>query len=139
MSDSRLFLRPFREDDRAYVTATMLRSFVESRPRFHGADVPSFALFAGEGAALDRVLGLSDTWMLVTGEDDSAIAAYFVRHGDCLDYVYVSRELRRTGIAKRLVSDLRGIARYSHLTPIGKKLVKLLPGAVFDPYGFFLT
>jgi GNAT superfamily N-acetyltransferase len=139
MSDSRLFLRPFREDDRAYVTATMLRSFVESRPRFHGADVPSFALFAGEGAALGRILGQPGTQVLVAADDDSAIAAYVVRSGDCLHYAYTSRELRRTGVAKRLVSDLRGIARYSHLSPLGKKLVKLLPGAVFCPHAFFLT
>lgn len=133
-------IRPFIEDDRAYITSTFLRSFVSTRPAIGGMEVPSPIIYEGEGSALNMLLETSaEVDVAVAPDDEDAILGYSVRHGDCLDYVYVSRQFRKSGVAKMLMRCLTPDATlfYSHITPEGRHLLKYLRGAVLNPYRFW--
>lgn len=133
-------IRPYRPDDRAYITSTFLRSFVATKPLVVGMEVPSAFIYEGEGAALSILLDTSaEVDVAVAPDDDDAIMGYSVRHGDCLDYVYVAREFRKSGIAKMLMRRLspETIQFYSHITPEGRRLLRYLPGAALNPYRFW--
>lgn len=142
----RVITRPYRSDDHAYVTSTFLRSFVESRPRILGWELPARVIYEGEGDALGRLIdiGPADIVVAVAAEDDSAILGYSIQHEDCLDYVYVARECRRGGLAKELIAQaaitsLHGLSWYSHLTPDGQRLLRHLPSLRFNPYLFWMA
>lgn len=137
----KVIARPYRPDDHAYVTSTFLRSFVESRPRVVGWELPARVIYDGEDAAINNMIssGAAQVDVMATEKDDAAILGYIIRHGNCLDYVYTKKDCRMGGVAKTLIAGLPRLEWYSHITPDGQRLLRHLPGLRFNPYLFWMA
>lgn len=67
-------------------------------------------------------------------EDPSVILGYAVYSGKRLDWLFVKKAWRGIGIARMLIPA--NIERVSHITQVGKSLLRKLPNAIFDPFTF---
>lgn len=72
--------------------------------------------------------------LAVLGDDYDCVLGFAVSRGDCLDYVHVHKDYRKTGVARSLTvfTDWQWI---SHLTRQGiSSWNKLAPNAKFNPF-----
>jgi GNAT superfamily N-acetyltransferase len=82
---------------------------------------------AGQGAVADALMGT----VLIAEAEAGAIAGWAAADAGCLHYVYVRQNLRRFGVARRLLEVIGPVSEYSHWTPMAQRLVA---GARFNPY-----
>lgn len=90
-----------RPEDRRFIVPTWVRSM---------ASLKRVAPMGKHWRAVDRVLDAPDTRVSVLASDAAArtIHAWAAASGDLLHYVYVPPELRRAGIARKLITSLLG-------------------------------
>lgn len=125
-------IRDYAEDDKNFILATWLRGLRYGCEFFK--DVESKAYFNTYQKALQTVLANKKTRIQVAclKEDPAVILGYVSYSGDVLHWVFCKREWRGIGIAKSLVPE--GIKTVSHLTGVGKKILRNHPGVVFNPF-----
>jgi GNAT superfamily N-acetyltransferase len=131
-------LRPACADDRNYVMATWLRSYVDSMPR--SVTLPRRLLWTEHDRALKQILARPAARVLIAHPvgEDSIILGWLCAEGDVVHYVYTRDGCRRQGIAARMAAHVRGAVWLSHLTPDGRRIQHLFQGAVHNPYRMLL-
>ena len=71
--------------------------------------------------------------LAVLNDDKDILLGFSVARGDVLDYVYVQKDFRRLGIARKLIPF--EVKTFTHLTRIAMRLWSTkLPKAIFDPF-----
>ncbi len=84
--------------------------------------------------AVDHILDLVLTEVKVACLKDSpdVIVGYSVYRGSTLDYVFVKKAWRGIGVAKSLVPS--GIVKVTHITAVGRSILKKYPKVKFNPF-----
>jgi hypothetical protein len=95
--------------------------------------IPKAVFMAKYHTYLEGLLARSSVRVACLADAPDVILGYVVSHGESLDWVFVKNRWRGIGIAKALVSPLAAKS-VSHLTPVGKSLLKKLTGVYFDPF-----
>lgn len=85
-------------------------------------------------ALLERLLrteGLTVT-VACLKDDTDVVLGYAVSTGGCLHYIFVKKAWRKIGLGKSLLpKDLKSV---SHLTEVGRSLLRKHPSVYFDPF-----
>lgn len=128
-------LREARDTDRRFIAHSWLRSLKGSAIAKLGKDSGRF--FRGYGLTVDALLDRSRVLVACQPDDEDAIVGWAaVEPGGIptVHYVYVKHPFRRYGVAKALLSPLKGESvAYTHETPALRRL-PIPTGWVYDPY-----
>lgn len=83
---------------------------------------------------IERILQSPTTAVKVAclKESPDVILGYSVTRGNTLDWVFVKKNWRLIGIARSLVPDTT--THVSHLTDVGRSILKKSPGITFNPF-----
>lgn len=95
-----VIVRPALESDMPYVLSTWVRSY--------GSGVPNMrrqqAIVAFRKRYVDRIMGMHPRIMvLCSPESRGTLHGYAIEHRGALAWVYVTRELRKMGMAKKAI------------------------------------
>lgn len=126
-------IRPGVEDDRNFIMSTWLKGLRYGNDWFELIEASVY--YENYQKALDRLLGLVVTEVRVACLKDSpdVILGYAVSRGKTLDYVFVRKAWRGIGVARDLVpSDINTV---SHVTDVGRSILKKKPSVKFNPFG----
>lgn len=122
--------RRSRDEDRAFVLSTWLRSY-KARGMAYGVDSASY--YAGQRVVAERLLDALGATVACADDDDDVIYGWIVSDGQIVHYAYIKRELRHCGLEECLLSEA-GVdpgkpATQSHLIPAFSDLEM-----AYDPY-----
>lgn len=126
-------LRQGVEDDRNFIMATWLKGLRYGNDWFELIEASVY--YENYQKSIDRVLGLVITEVRVACLEDSpdVILGYSVARGKTLDWVFVKKTWRGIGIARDLVPN--DINTVSHVTDVGRSILKKKPSVKFNPFG----
>ena len=125
-------VRDFQPNDKNFILATWLRGLKYGNDWFNAIDPGIY--FVVYQAAIERLLGNPNISVKVAclKEDPEVVLGYAVYSGARLDWVFVKKAWRGVGIAKGLVPT--GITCVSHLTTVGRSILKKREGIIFNPF-----
>lgn len=127
-------VRPAKDSDKAFILATFLRGVYYGDSWF--SLIPKDIFMNNYKYIAEDLLSNPNTIVTIAclPEDPDVILGYSIlgKYYQRLDWVYVKSAWRRKGIAKALVPKLPTEA--THLTAVGKILMKKFPGLVFNPF-----
>lgn len=134
-SDLPVAYRQSRDDDRAFILSTWLRSY-KGRGMSYGVDADAY--YAGERIVAERLLDAYGATIACADDDDDVIYGWVVADGQIVHYGYVKRELRHAGLEECLLSEA-GVdpgkpATQTHLIPAFADLEM-----AYDPYLLVVT
>lgn len=118
--------------DRNFILATWLRGLRYGNSWFEAIDQKTYFEFYQR--VIETILARPDTVVKVAclKEDPEVILGYAVYAGGRLDWVFVKKAWRSIGVAKSLVPQ--DITVVSHLTEVGKSIMRRHPPMVFNPF-----
>jgi hypothetical protein len=127
-------VRDYLPEDKNFIYASWLRNLYYSDAGFK--DVPKDVFMKNYHDILERILNSTAVKVKVAclNDDESVILGYSVLSeiSPTLYWVFVKAAWRRIGIAKSLVpSDTKVV---THLTAVGRSLIKKHPGVVYNPF-----
>lgn len=101
-----------------------------------GTTTPAY--WGGHHALIDALLDRASLTVATWPEDTWTIVGFTVTDADAVHYVYVARDYRRQGVARRLLASFDGMVRvrYSHRS----RICSVLPIPAhwnYDPYVAF--
>jgi hypothetical protein len=130
-----LYFRETCPDDRSYILATLLRSYVPHLASNAGPETSRKLLYSSWNALICDLLDRPDVRVVVAHppENDSLILGYAIAIDDIAVYVYVRDGMRMQGIARELVGQLPQCNWLAMMTPVGKHIARLFPGAAYNP------
>ena len=110
--------RQSRDEDRAFVLSTWIRSY---KGRGIAQGLSPDAYYAGQRVVAERLLDAHGATVACADDDDDVIYGWCVSDGQIVHYAYVKRELRHCGMEETLLSE-SGVdpskpAVQSHLIP----------------------
>lgn len=119
-------------DDWNFILATWLKGLRYGNSWF-GLIEPT-VYYENYQKLIERILQSGSTVVKVAclKESPDVILGYSVSHGTSLDWIFVKSRWRLIGIAKSLVPD--GVTTVSHLTEVGKSILKKRPTLTFNPF-----
>ncbi len=125
-------IRDFVEDDRAFILATWLRGLYYGGQSY--SDIPKDIFMSTKHAALSTLLESPGVDIKVSclKEDPSVILGYSVYTNTVLHWLFCKSRWRRTGVATSLLPPK--LTAVTHLTDLGKKLLKKRPGVHYNPF-----
>jgi hypothetical protein len=118
--------------DANFVFSTWLKGLRFGNPWFGLID--SKIYYATYHKVIEALLGKTTIKVACLKEDPGVILGYAVYHGTRLDWVHVKKSWRNIGLAKDLVP--KEITSVSHVTEIGRNIIKKRGNIVFDPFTF---
>lgn len=125
-------LRAEIEADRPFIFSTWLRGLRHANDHYELID--NEAYFKHQHALIETILDDFGTTIRIAclKEDPSVILGYSVSKDNTLHWVFVKRSWRRIGLGKDLVP--KDITTVSHVTKVGRDLLRKNPGIKFNPY-----
>lgn len=125
-------IRNMYPDDWNFILATWLKGLRYGNDWFGLIEAPVY--YESYQKVIENILQLPITTIRVACLQDSpdVILGYSVSRGTVIDYIFVKKNWRGIGIAKSLVPD--GVTTASHLTEVGKAILKKYPTITFNPF-----
>lgn len=125
-------IRDAVDNDRNFILATWLKGLRYGNDWFEAIDSKIYFEFYHK--VIETILARPDTSakVAVLKDDQDVILAYSVSSNNCLHWVFCKKEWRSIGIAKSLVSP--EISVVSHLTVLGKSILRKHPELKFNPF-----
>lgn len=125
-------VRNMYPDDWNFILATWLKGLRYGNDWFGLIEAPVY--YSRYQAIIEHILQSPATVIRVACllESPDVVLGYSISRGDRLDWTFVKRSWRGIGIAKSLVPE--GTQRVSHLTEVGKAVLKKHPSIKFDPF-----
>jgi hypothetical protein len=125
-------IRPSRPEDKNFILATWLRGLYYGDSWF--SQIPKDAFMAHYHTFLEALLNRPGVQVMVCclKDDDDVILGYSVLGLDSLHWVFVKSAWRKIGIGRSLVPT--NIKTVSHLTQVGRSLLRKVPGVAFNPF-----
>lgn len=125
-------VRDYLPGDRNFILATWLRGLRYGNEWFEAVDQKIYFDFYNK--VIEIILNRPDTQVKVAclKDDPEVILGYSVYTGGVLHWVFVKKAWRSIGIMKSLLPE--GIVAVSHLTTVGKSILRRHPGVVFNPF-----
>lgn len=119
-------------DDKSFIFSTFLRGLYYGSDFFKEVDKEAF--MAHYHKVLDHVLNQPGTSVEIACLEDApnVILGYIIYKDNRLDWIFVKKAWRGIGIAKRLTPGK--INTITHLTTIGKSILKKHKGIKFNPF-----
>lgn len=119
-------------DDWNFILATWLKGLRYGNDWFGLIDAPVY--YSNYQKVIESILQSGATTVRVAclKESPDVILGYSVSQGDRLVWVFVKKSWRLIGIAKSLVPT--GVKSVSHLTEVGKAILKKNPTVSFNPF-----
>ncbi len=120
------------DSDRNFILATWLKGLRYGNDWFEAIDSKIYFDFYHK--VIETILARPDAQVRVAclREDPDVILGYSVYAGNRLDWVFCKKEWRSIGIAKSLVP--KEITMVSHLTSLGKSILRKHPELKFNPF-----
>ncbi len=125
-------LRDFQPADKNFILSTWLKGLRYGNDWFEA--IESKIYFEFYHNVIEIILSRPDTVVKVAclKDDPEVILGYSVYAGNRLDWIFVKKAWRSIGIAKSLVPE--SITIVSHLTTVGKSILRKRPGVLFNPF-----
>jgi hypothetical protein len=129
-SDLPVAYRDSRDEDRAFILSTWMRSY---KGRGMSGGVDAAAYYAGQRVVAERLLDAHGATIACADDDDDVIYGWVISDGQIIHYGYIKRELRNCGLEECLLSEA-GVdpgrpATQSHLIPAFAGI-----DLAYDPY-----
>jgi len=124
--------RDYKPEDRNFILSTFLKGLRYGNDWFE--TIPSDIYFGFYHNVVEALLNLPDTKVKVACllDDPEVILGYSVYSKEKLHWVFCKRAWRSIGIAKSLVPE--EITTVTHLTAVGKSILKKHPNLHFNPF-----
>jgi len=128
-----LAYRRAKQTDVAWIKKTWIRNYYRNSPIVKMVEASIYG--AGQDAIVNRLLDVSYVTVACSPSNEDDLVGFLVKaiKAPALHYVYVSKQARREGIAKRLIGEMARPWYYSHLTDVGKLVASKL-GGTYDPF-----
>ncbi len=124
--------RAYHEGDKALVLASWLKGLYYGDSWF--SLIPKDIFMKAYHALLERLLDAPGVEIKVAclKDDPEVILGYAVYTNTVLHWIFVKKSWRKIGIAKMVCpAELTAV---THLTDLGKQLLRNRPGVVFNPF-----
>lgn len=124
--------RAYREADKAFILSTFLKGLYYGESWF--SMIPKDRFMKVYHDLLESLLDAPGVEIKVAclKEDPEVILGYAVHTNTVLHWIFVKKAWRKIGIAKMVCpAELTAV---THLTDLGKQLLKTRVGVVFDPF-----
>lgn len=127
-------IRDYKEADKAFIMATWLRGLYYGDSWF--SMIPKRIFMENYKKVLEAILTRSTVKVACLIEDKDEILGYSVLSNDfsIIHWCFVKSLFRGKGIGRSLVPQFP--SSVSHLTALGKDLLKKFPDCVFNPFSF---
>lgn len=125
--------RPANANDKNFIFATWLRGLKYGNDWFN--EIESTTYFSVYHKVLETILAKPETLVTVSclRDDPEVVLGYSVHATGRLHWIFVKKAWRSIGIAKSLIPD--NIKTVTHLTTVGKSILKKYPEVKFNPFG----
>lgn len=125
-------VRDYKPEDKNFIMSTWLKGLRYGNDWFEAIDSKIYFEFYNK--VLEVILSRPDTVVRVSCliEDPEVILGYSVYSPTLIHWVFVKRAWRSIGLAKSLVPE--DIKTVSHLTTVGKSIIRKRPGMTFNPF-----
>lgn len=125
--------RSANANDKNFIFATWLRGLKYGNDWYN--EIDSATYFSVYHQVLEAVLAKPDTKVTVSclKDDPEVVLGYSVHTSDKLHWIFVKKAWRSIGIAKSLIPA--NIKTVTHLTTVGKSILKKYPEVKFNPFG----
>jgi GNAT superfamily N-acetyltransferase len=134
-------MRPSNENDHAYIKATWVENYRQSRAT---QQIVNPVYFPGQRSLIERIFAVcpieTDILVACDPEDERVIYGWAVgrRETATLHYVYVRQEWRGLGIGDRLIQTITGrhdsAFSITHLPGDRRFFSRLAKHAIYNPY-----
>lgn len=130
--NSLISIRPSEPGDHNFILATWLRGLKYGNDWFDAIDSETY--FRVYGAFIEKIIGDKNSTVSVAclKDDPDVILGYSVTTGKSLVWVFIKKSWRNIGIAKSLVP--KTIEKVTHLTSVGRSILRKNPDVKFDPF-----
>lgn len=124
--------RDYVPSDKSFILATWLRGLRYGNDWFLAID--STAYFQTYHRVLEQLLASPNSTIKVAclKDDSDVILGYSVYKKNRLDWLFVKKAWRGIGIAKQLIPQ--DITVVTHLTTVGRSMLKKSPNIIFNPF-----
>lgn len=125
-------VRDFLPDDKNFILSTWLKGLRYGNDWFEAIESKTYFEFYRN--VLEAILSNPNISVKVAclKEDKEVILGYSVYSGNRLDWVFVKKAWRGIGISKSIVPE--SITIVSHLTNVGKSILRKRPTIKFNPF-----
>lgn len=130
--NSLISIRPSEPGDHNFIMATWLRGLRYGNDWFEAID--SEIYFRVYGLFIEKIIADKNTSVNVAclKDDPDVILGYSVSSGPVVHWVFCKKSWRNIGIAKSLVP--KTIEKVTHLTSVGRSILRRSPNVKFDPF-----
>lgn len=127
-------IRDYKEADKAFIMATMLRGLYYGDSWF--SQIPKNIFMQHYKAIIEAILTRSEVKIACLCEDKEVILGYSLLSKDfqTIHYCFVKSAFRKQGIAKALLPQFP--SQVTHLTALGKVLLPKFKDCVFNPFSY---
>lgn len=125
-------IRDIQPNDRNFILATWLKGLRYGNDWFQ--EIEPSVYFAVYQRMIEVILNDPRVTVKIAclKEDPEVVLGYSVYSGNRLDWVFVKKAWRGIGIAKSLIPEC--ITVVSHLTNVGKAIMRKRKGVFFNPF-----
>lgn len=127
-----VYTRGYEANDKAFILATFLRGLYYGDNYY--SQMPKNRFMECYHPFLEHLLDSPgiDIKVACLEDDKDIIVGYSMYTNTVLHWVFVKKQWRKIGVAKVLVPEK--LTACTHLTELGKQILKKKPGVYFDPY-----
>lgn len=127
-------VRPAKESDKAFILATFLRGVYYGDSWY--SLIPKDIFMDNYKYVAEGLVNSPTTEVMIAclPEDPDVILGYSImgKNFQRIDFIYVKSAWRKKGIAKALMPKMA--TEVTHLTAVGKILMKKYPNLMFNPF-----
>lgn len=130
--ESPIVLRAYEDGDKAFIMATFLRGLYYGDSWY--STIPKNRFMECYHSFLESLLDSPgiDIKVACLPDDKDVIIGYSIYTNTVLHWLYVKEKWRKLGVAKALLPN--PLTAVTHLTDLGRKLLKKKEGVYFDPF-----